>query len=41
MRDIRRLCVFQKPITEVITSQKSNINRVYIQLNVTSLDLRV
>ena len=41
MRNIRRLYVFQKPITEVITIQKCNINRVCIQLNVTSLDLRV
>jgi hypothetical protein len=41
MRNIRRLYVFHKPITEVIPSQKSNINRICIQLHVTSLDLRV
>ena len=41
MRNIRRLYVFQKPITEVIPSQKSNINTICMQLNVTALDLPV
>jgi len=41
MRNIRGRFVFQKPITEVIPSQISNINAVFIQLIVTSLGLRV